>query len=125
MRTKPNASVEYHDMLYKSLDDEAADARRIARSKLTCSDCGSDFGMRGGWDRETVASIETWKCYDLVKYYTTFAWDDHELYLPCWQCNLGQVIPDDFTPLTPEQVTAWLGRECTCPDCERKGKDHD
>jgi len=115
MRT--NASIEYHASVYRSLDDEAAAAGRAARAALPCSECGGNFGMQDGWDRYAVSARVG---SDVIRFYRC-EWDDHELSRPCTQCNPHGVIPHlDFTPLTPEQVAEWLGRECLCPDCKRE-----
>jgi len=118
MRTTPNISVEYHASVYHGLDDEAAAAGRAARAALPCSECGGNFSMQGGWDRDAVSA-----CIgsDIIQFYQC-KWDDHNLYRPCPQCNPHGIISHlDFTPLTPAQVAAWLGRECRCPDCVREG----
>ena len=118
---KINASIEHYASVSRDLDADTAASNRAARAELPCSECGSDFGMCGGWTRDALASTVV-PATGLVLFHGE---DDHQLFYPCWQCNQHHRIPDDFTPLTPEQVAAWLGRACTCPDCEREGKDHD
>jgi len=112
MRT--NASIEYNASVYRSLDDEAAAAGRAARAKLPCSECGGDFGMRGGWTREAVRDLGP------LRQLYSCEWDDHELYVICIQCNTTGTISPGFKPLMSEQVAAWLARECACPDCKRE-----
>jgi len=121
MRT--NASVEYHASVYRDLDRATAATARAARAELPCSECGGGFLMCGGWDREAVSA---WIGSDVIQFYRC-QWDDHELYRPCRQCNPNLIIPHlDFAPLTPEQVAAWLARECQCTDCKReRGKEND
>ncbi len=132
MRTTPNASVEYHRDLYRDLDADTAAVARAARAESTCSECGSDFGMQSGWTREVLLHIQRGGLLHLLleqlflegtTSFFRYQDDDHELYLTCYQCNPGDVVPDDFTSLTPEQVVAWLARECQCPDCVRERND--
>lgn len=116
---KTNASIEYNASVSRDLDADTAAAARAARAELPCSECGTDFGMSGGWTRKAVISVGLdWIPYRLY----SCSWDDHELYYSCIQCNPEKNIPADFTSLTPEQVAAWLGRRCECPDCVREGK---
>ena len=111
-----NVSLKHHASVYRDLNADTAARNRAARAELPCSECGSEDGMQSGWTREAITNIRPmWVC----QLYSC-TWDDHELYTPCLQCNPWRSIPGGFTPLTPEQVAAWLARECQCPDCRRE-----
>jgi len=118
VRTTPNASVEYHRDLYRDLDADTAARNRAARAELPCSECGSDAGMQPGWTRDALRLTLSLVSEHPPLYYLED--DDHRLFSACWQCNPQTIIPHYFTPLTPEQVAAWLGRECQCLDCKRE-----
>jgi len=114
MRITPNTSVEYHASVYRDLDADAATRNHAARTKLPCSECGGDFGMRGGWTREAVHNLGP------LRQLYSCEWDDHELYTICVQCNTTGTIPPGFEALSQKQVASWLARECQCPDCRRE-----
>lgn len=110
------ASTEYYEMLHRDYDADEAAAMRAARAELPCSECGSNFGMRGGWDREAVTKPRmAW-----ARLLYACSWDDHELYESCLLCNPMHCVPAGFTLLTSEQVATWLAHRCECEDCKRE-----
>lgn len=124
---------QHYASVYRDLDAGTAARNRAARAELPCSECGSADGMQSGWTRDAVSALQPsrlrnygsrrlWRTHREAVLNTLFRYqdNDHELYQACWQCNFDSVIPDGFTPLTPEQVAAWLARACTCPDCVRE-----
>ena len=87
----------------------------VILGRYRCPDCGTVDGMQE-WDpasvyalqlsEQGVVTVGPWLVVG-VKFWRYHSRND-VIYSTCPMCNDGEVVPEGFTPLTPEQVRRWL-----------------
>jgi len=111
---------EAYELLYQDLTEERRREEDRARAATGCCWCGSPKGMEA-WSRESIAAVlANPHRYTMPKRFWRWPGEDHDLFIPCPQCNLAGQVPDGYEPVDDVYVEAWLRRQCQCPDCRRE-----
>jgi len=118
-----SATDEAYELLYRDLVEEQRTTEDHARAALPCCWCGSPKGMEV-WSRENImAVLANPQRYTMPEQFWRWPGEDHDLFIPCPQCNPSGQVPEGYEPVDGIYVEAWLRRRCQCPDCRREREE--
>jgi len=117
------STADEYELLYQDLTEERRVAENYARAAMPCCWCGSPAGMEA-WSRESIATVlANPRKYTMPERFWRWSGEDHDLFIPCPQCNPGRQVPEGYEPVSKSDMESWLQRQCQCPDCRREIND--
>jgi len=115
-----SATDKAYKLLYHDLDEAHRAAEDRARAALPCCWCGSPAGMEA-WSRDGYSAvIANPQKYTMPSQFWRWPGNDHNLFIPCPQCNQAGQVPEGYKMVNNAYIKTWLQRQCQCPDCRRE-----